>query len=106
LSRNSPHESWPGEIRIIRQEDVVSHCMCQEDVCPEILQADLKYNPYKMQAVQQPSDTDNIAQMHHLDLVTCNRHQGHVTLTATDFFQNYLGEVFAQPPHTIEGLST
>ena len=60
-----------------------------------------------MQVVRRSSDTDNIiARMHHLDLVTCNGHQGHVTLTATDFFQNYLGEVFAQPPHTTEGLST
>jgi hypothetical protein len=49
-----------------------------------------------MQVVQRLSDTNKItARMHHLDLVTRNGHQGHVTLTATDFFQNYLREGFA-----------
>jgi hypothetical protein len=56
----------------------------------------LKYHPYKMQVVQQLSDTDKItSQMHDPDLVMCNVDQGHVTLTATDFFQNYLREVSA-----------
>jgi len=49
-----------------------------------------------MQVVQRLSDTDKIiARMHHFDLVMRNGDQGHVTLMATDFFQNYLGEVFA-----------
>lgn len=59
-----------------------------------------KYHPYKMQVVRRSSDTDNIiAQMHHLDLVICNGHQGHVTLTATHFFQNYLGNVCTTSSH-------
>jgi len=63
---------------------------------PEILHTNLKYHPYKMRVVQRLSDSDKItARMHDLDLVMCNVDQGHVTLTATDFFQNYLREVFA-----------
>jgi len=107
LSRNSPHESWPGQIRIIWQDDILSHCICQEEACPDILHANLKYNPYKMQVVQRSSDTDNIiAQMHHLDLVICNGHQGHVTLTATHFFQNYLGNVCTTSSHHRRAVNT
>jgi hypothetical protein len=94
--RRGAHENWPREIHIIQQDDTLSHCTCQEETCPEILYTNLKYHPYKMQVVQRLSDTDKIiARMHNLDRVMCNGHQGHVTLTATDFFQNYLGKVFA-----------
>lgn len=86
----------------------LSHCICQEEACSEIIHVNWKYHLYEMQVVQRPSDTDKItARMHHLLLVTCKGHQGHVTLTATDFFfQNYLREVFAWPRHNTEGLST
>ena len=94
--RRGAHENWPGEIHIIQQDDTLSHRICREEARPEILRANLKYHPYKTQVVQRLSDTDKInARMHHLDLVMCNGQQGHLTLTATDFFQNYLGEVFA-----------
>ena len=86
--RGGANENRPGEIHIIwqddilqndirqddiLQDDILSQCMCQEEACPEILHANLKYHPYKMQVVHQPRYTDNITVlMHHLDLAMCN----------------------------------
>lgn len=78
--KHGAHENCPGEIHVILEDDMLSHCVCQEEACPEILHANLNYHPYKMQVVQQLSDADKIiSQMHYLDLAMHNGHQGRLT---------------------------
>jgi hypothetical protein len=77
---NVEHTRTTGVMPIILQDNMFSHSICKEEACPELLHANLKYYPYKMQVVQQLSDADKvISQMHHPDSVMCNGQQGHLT---------------------------